>query len=248
MSNIKVTLNPAYQNVSTFVSDLHAHFEHEGVAIYDKRNKVKLFDVDGVSYVVKRYKRPYFIQRLDYTFFRPSKAIRAYKYALKMRRMGIDTPDAVACVEVYSFGIFTVGYFVSTYCGDPDMKIIKENPDEKLVEAFAGFIVRMHENGVMHGDLNLSNILYRADSDAEKGFHFTVIDTNRSRFLESPSKQQCLHNLVRVSHDRDLNRKIIGYYARMRGWNEDGCVQTVERMLDTFERRRRIKRKIKKKK
>lgn len=248
MGNIKLTINPAYDRVSAFVSNLHAIFESEGKTIYDKRNKVKMFEVDGAAFVVKRYKRPFILQRIDYTFIRQSKARRAYNYALKMRNLSIDTPEPVACVEVYKFGLFSVGYFVSTYCGDPDMKVIKENVMEDLVEAFAAFIVEMHEKGIMHGDLNLSNILYRADKDSKHGFHFTVIDTNRSHFLKSPSMRQCLRNMVRISHDRDLNKRIIGYYAKMRGWDEDECVRTVERMLDTFEKKRRIKRKIKKKK
>lgn len=248
MANIKITVNPAYASISPFLSELPFVFDQKGEMIYDKRNTVKLFKEKGTELVVKRYKRPMFHQRIDYTFIRPSKAKRAYNYALKLHRLGVDTPDAVACVEEYKFGLFRTGYFVSTRCSDPDLKILKEKYDDDLTKAFACFIAEMHEKGILHGDLNLSNILYRLDSTAPNGFHFTVIDTNRSRFVESASEHQCLRNMVRISHDRELNKHIIGHYAESRGWDKDYCVSAVERMLDAFERKRYIKRKIKKKK
>lgn len=248
MGNIKLTLNPAYDRVSAFVSNLHAIFEDEGTVIYDKRNKVKLFEIGGDTYVVKKYKRPMLHQRIDYTFIRQSKARRAYNYALRFRSLGIDTPDAVACVEVYKFGLFSVGYFVSTYCNDPDLRILREEPKDDLIEAFAHFVLSMHEKGIMHGDLNLSNILYRPDAESMKGYHFTVIDTNRSHFLKTPSKRQCLRNMVRISHVRPLNEQIVNYYAEMRGWNKEECYAAFVRMLDVFENRRRLKRKVKIKK
>jgi hypothetical protein len=54
--------------------------------------------------------------------------------------------------------------------------------------------------------------------------------------------------MVRISHIRDLNKLIIGRYAEIRGWDKDECITSVERMLDAFEKKRRIKRKIKLKK
>lgn len=248
MDNMKITVNPMFSGVDSFAMELHANFESEGEVLYDRRNKVKCFTVNGLTLVVKRYKRPFLLQRFDYTFIRKSKARRAYSYALRLKDLCIDTPEAVACVEAYKHGLFDVGYFVSTYCGDPDLKILKETPDDGLIAAFAHFLVNMHSKGVLHGDLNLSNILYRPDETEAHGYHFTVIDTNRSRFVDNPSQRQCLRNLVRVSHDRQLNERIISHYAQIRGWDQNECVRTVERMLDTFEKKRHIKRKIKNKK
>lgn len=244
MSNYKVIVNSEYMKFSKFAESLPLCFEKEGTTIYEKRNSVKLFQVGDITLVVKRYKRPMLHQRMDYTFLRKSKARRAYDYALRLCDLGIDTPKPVACVEVFRHGLFDVGYFVSTYCGDPDLKILKETPDDGLIAAFAHFLVNMHSKGVLHGDLNLSNILYKPDDTEAQGYHFTVIDTNRSRFVGNPSQRQCLRNLVRVSHDRQLNERIISHYAQIRGWDQNECVKVVNRMLDLFERKRSIKRKI----
>lgn len=248
MSNYKFIVNPKYKFYTKFVEKLPQIFETEGSIIYDGRNMVKVYEEKGEKLVVKRYKRPMLHQRIDYTFLRKSKARRAYEYALRLKELGIDTPEAIACVEEHKFGLFRTGYFVSTICTDPELKILRETPDEKLIDAFAAFVVRMHERGVLHGDLNLSNVLYRVDTNESNGYHFTVIDTNRSRFVDEPSQQQCLRNMVRISHIRELNKQIIGRYAEIRGWDKDECVATVEHMLNTFEKKRRIKRKIKLKK
>jgi tRNA A-37 threonylcarbamoyl transferase component Bud32 len=248
MSNYKFVVNPAYGQYSDFVGRLPRCFDTEGELVYEGRNIVKLFNVNGQTLVVKQYKRPLFHQRIDYTFIRKSKARRAYDYALRFLECGIDTPDAVACVEEYKYGLFRTGFFVSAYCGDPDLRVLREKPEDALIEAFAAFVVRMHEKGIMHGDLNLSNVLYREDANGIMGYHFTMIDINRSKFISVPSQRQCLRNMVRISHDRALNAKIMACYAGIRGWNKEECVAKVERMLDIFEKKRSVKRKIKFKK
>lgn len=244
MSNYKFIVNPACRDLARFVEKIPIVFDVEGQTVYEGRNTVKLFDVCGRTLVVKRYKRPFIHQRIDYTFIRKSKARRAYEYGMRIRECGIDTPEPIACVEEHKFGLFRTGYFVSSYCGDPDLRVLRENPLDNLMEAFAHFVVEMHEKGVLHGDLNLSNILYREDESESKGYHFTVIDTNRSRFVAEPSQRLCLRNMMRISHDRALNEWIVGRYADIRGWDRLECIATVERMLGAFEKRRSFKRKI----
>jgi len=245
MSNYKFIVNPAYGQYSDFVGCLPRRFDTDGETVYEGRNMVKVFVEKGQKLVVKRYKRPMLHQRFDYTFIRKSKARRAYDYALRFLQLGVDTPAPVACVEEYKFGLFRTGFFVSTYCGDPDLRVLRDNPEKQLIEAFARFIVRLHEMGIMHGDLNLSNVLYRKDSDAPLGFHFTMIDTNRSHIITTPTQRQCLRNMVRISHDRVLSELIISCYAELRGWDVTETVEKVKRMLDAFEKRRRVKRRLK---
>ena len=248
MSNYKFIVNPMCGELAKFVEELPRRFDAEGQTVYEGRNTVKLFDAGGRTLVVKRYKRPFIHQRIDYTFIRKSKARRAYDYGLRILECGIDTPQPIACVEEHKFGLFRTGYFVSSYCGDPDLRVLRENPQPDLIEAFAHFVVEMHEKGVLHGDLNLSNILYREDKSAPHNYHFTIIDTNRSHFVSDPSQRQCLRNMMRISHERVLNEQIIGMYADIRGWDRQECVGAVERMLRAFEKRRSLKRKIRFKK
>lgn len=233
----KVVVNPQYERMETFVRSIPVVFQSGGRLIYDKRNQVRLFDVDGATVAVKRFRIPYLHQRIDYTFIRPSKARRAYEYAVRLVELGISTPDPIAYIETHKYGLFYQGYFVSACCDDPDTRFLRSDYEEHddLIDAIARFIVKMHEDGFIHGDANLSNFLYHKDGD---NYHITTIDINRSHFRANPSKKACLKSLVRLTHVRPLMRKIVGRYAELRGWDVNRSVGYVEYRLTKFEHRK----------
>ena len=96
----------------------------------------------------------------------------------------------------------------------------------------------------MHGDTNLSNFLYREDKGLPLGYHITTIDINRSHFVDNPSREECIANLMRLTHVRQALRKIIGRYAELRGWDVEWAVSLAVQKLDSFERRKEMKKKI----
>lgn len=238
MAKYKFHINPKHSQLSDFVHRLPYVFDHEGTLIYDKRNKVRTFEVDGTMLVVKRYKKPMFHQRVDYTFVRPSKALRAYTFALRLEELAIATPEAIACIEEYSGGLFKQGYFVSAFNGDKSLRILQEENNRELTCALAAFVADCHKKGFMHGDTNLSNYLYHSDSSAPYGYTIATIDINRSHFKANPSKEECLANLIRMTHHREALLRIVEKYAELRGWDAGECKQTVCRMLSDFERRK----------
>ena len=96
-------------------------------------------------------------------------------------------------------------------------------------------VVMMHSKGILHGDLNLSNFLCTSTNE---GYRFSIIDTNRSRFCQGwPSRRQCVKNLVRLTHRRDLFEYLVSSYARQRGWNGQQTVSEALRELHRFEHR-----------
>ena len=248
--NYKSIINPKYVSLAKFVNELPQKFDKEGMLIYDSRNQVRVFKVDGEKIVVKRFHRPLFTQRFDYTFVRPSKAKRAYTYAHRLRELHINTPEPIACVEGYHWGLYKEGYVVSAYCGDPDARILREEWEEHdaLFKALAHFLVDMHEKGFMHGDTNLSNFLYREDPQSPTGYCITTIDINRSKFVENPTREVCIRNLMRLTHVRPALEKIVGLYAELRGWNVEWAKLLVIQKLEAFEKRRELKHKMRKKK
>lgn len=243
---MKIEINPKYEHLRSFIKSLPKVFDHSGELVYDSRNKVRIFTIEGEKIVVKRFKTPLFFQRFDYTFIRPSKARRAYIYGMRLIDLHISTPEPIAFIEVYEKGLFHQGYFISTYCGDPDMRILREEPEghDSLMLAFVHFLISMHEKGFIHGDTNLSNFLYHEDSSAEYGYQITTIDTNRSTFSPMPTKKACLKSLMRITHERHALHIIIRMYAEMRGWDQEASVQYVEDRLQTFEKKKEMKRKI----
>ena len=211
--------------------------------IYHSRNQVNIFMLSGEKIVVKRFRRPLLHQRFDYTFIRPSKAKRAYTYAMKLQALDISTPDPIACIEEYVWGLFRYGYLVTSLCCDHDVRLLREEWEEHdaLFDAVARFIVKMHEKGFLHGDTNLSNFLYHKTPE---GYHITTIDINRSHFVEHPSREECLKSLVRLTHVRPALQKLVGRYAELRGWNPQESIKAVIGMLDHFERKRELRHKM----
>lgn len=246
---MKTVINPQYPAARDFISTLPLSFEEKGELLHQGRNTVKLFHTPSGDRVVKRYKRPNLIQRIAYTFFKKSKAERAYLYSHELLSRGIRTPEGIAYIEQKRGGLIDGCYFVSTACSDRSLlPVLVKVPDydRQLADSLTAFLVELHTKGFLHGDLNLNNILYRKEPDGT--FTFTVIDTNRSTFCHAPTPRQCLENLKRVTHRRDLLQYMVEKYAALRGWDIRQSVQQVMAALDKFERQRKLKELVKFKK
>lgn len=240
------TIHSRYRHFETFIKSLPSAFATGGVTLYEGRNVVKSFTTGGVTLVVKRFKKPNIVQAIGYALYRPGKARRAYAFAAELRKRGFLTPQEVAFVEVKDKLLIGDSFFVSEECLLPPLSTLlrRVDFDRGVADDLAAEMVRMHERGVLHGDLNLTNILYERREDGH--CRFTFIDTNRSHFTDSaPGHKACIANLMRLSHDKSLLEYVIGRYAAMRGWNEKQTVGEVMASLDRFERRREMKRRIK---
>ena len=238
---MKCVIADSYQHHAPFIWQIPERFaQGEGQVVYAKRNEVRRFEHQGQVFIVKRYKRPHAFQRIVYTFFRKSKAARAYLYAREFRCRGIDTPAEIAYLETTERGLFTTGYFVCEEClwreAALDLRE-RQDFDRALGRAVMQQVVLMHSRGVLHGDLNLTNFLYQQDADGH--YRFMMIDTNRSHFTSGmPSRRQCLHNLVRLTHRRDLYEYLVGQYAELRNWSPDATCREALHLLNRFEHHR----------
>lgn len=221
----------------------------KGELLYDKRNKIRRFKLNsGEVVIVKQYKKPNLFQKLCYSTFWKNKAKKAFFFGEKLLEMGIDTPKPIAAVTYTSWlGFVERYYFASSENSHPDCLILRdgemENP-KPLANALMGFIIHLHEKGFMHGDTNLSNFLYKETKDGS--YHFSVIDTNRSRFLNRPAtEKESLANLIRLTHKRSLLCMLIRSYASQRGWNEQAAENTVLRLIEKRERKKKMLSKLK---
>ena len=97
---IKVFIDPHYEYLRPWIEGLHESFCKEGSVIYKGRNVVRKIVVAGENLIVKRYKKPNFFQRLAYSVWRKSKAVRAFLYAGRLNDMGVDSPAGIGAVEV----------------------------------------------------------------------------------------------------------------------------------------------------
>lgn len=255
-----IVVHEKYKSFENAISRIHENFEKDGVVIYDKRNTLKKFafkDDNGKELiaVVKKYGRMNMFQKLCYSTFFSSKARRAYEYALYFLEQGISTPTPVAYIEITENCLLSQCYLVTTECSLPSCSFLRYEQDEWAIEpvekdgfvdSLAEFIVSVHDKGVLHGDMNLSNILY--ERNASGGWRFSLIDINRTKFCSNPSKEKRLNNMMRLTHDRQVSIEIVSAYARVMGWNEKECSDFVIGKITAFEHRRKLKRMIFKKK
>ena len=247
-TDMKITVNPGMEHLRQFVRQLPELFPVSGEVLHDGRNQIRAFDIGGERLVVKRYKRPSAFNAVMYSFFRKSKARRAYEHALRLRGMGFDTPEPVAWSEYRKDGLIADTYFVSRRSElTPLPQTMRRFPAPDtlpVLEAFARFTVRLHEQGICHEDFNQTNILWEYDG-AAGNYRFQLIDINRMHFDDRPlSSRACMINLRRLSCPAVAFLYILDRYAETRGWDVDDTLLRGTFFRLAFGRRKQLRKRF----
>lgn len=248
MKREKVVINPKHEYLTEFIQSIPTIFDREGECIYDMRNRIKVFDIDGFKVNVKRYCIPrLFFNRVIYKLFRKPKAERAYLYAHKLQEMGFSTPTPIAYI-IHS-GIFLLdhSYLVTvqeSYKYDIGDFIGKEQidaEDRKVLRAFGKFTANLHEKGIFHSDYGAGNILFNI-VDGEP--IFSLIDINRMTFDGVSIKKGC-DNFCRLNISSEMFQIIAEAYAEVRGCDKDFIYQEIMNGRERFRSRMRSKKALK---
>ena len=258
--HMHIVINPKYRNLEEFVNKLAEKewFNNNGTVLFDGRNCIKMFEVDGIKVAVKRFGRLSLPNRIIYGRLRKSKARRAYEYAAKLNQLGINSPEEVAYIEVRKNGLMDQSYFVSLYTDYESMlqyfyqrnlSATEFSTIEPLLDALAQFLYKMHEAGVIHNDLNYTNILYNECDGNKNGgpdsFDFTIIDANRMEFHSSLSLEKRMHNLRRLNVSIPAHLYILQKYAEIIGEKPQKLQLMVLKLRYEFEHKRERTAKIK---
>jgi len=238
---MKVIINPQYNRLNSFINKIPAIFQTEGKTIYAERNVLKTFSVEGLEVVVKRYKIPHIINRIAYTFFRLTKAERAYEYALKLQKLGVETPAPIAYIEQYSCGLLTYGYFISIFEKDyVDIRDLMDGTlkNADLLKQLSLYIADFQSKGVLHLDMSPGNILYKKEEDK---YCFTLIDINRMHFLPSMSDELRYKSFKRLSENKEVLTEIARDYALASHLNESESIKEIIKYSSEFFNSRRFK-------
>lgn len=199
-----------------------------GETLHEKRNVIRRIPMSFLGkkkeMVVKRFKCPNVIQKIGYaTGISSPKAVRAYNNATILRERGFKTPTEIACLVLKSFGLVNDTYYICENTNaHPIIEVFERekgfHPD--AATAFGQFVAKMHEKGVMHHDLNNTNVLYERTN---KGWRFSLIDINRMTFTPDGSpftdKKVCFDNLTRYTGNLELTRHVYLAYLEARGWD-----------------------------
>ncbi len=224
---MNIIINPKYEEFEQFVKNIPALFEQEGELVYTARNQLKHYSVLGCDIIVKRYKIPYFLHRIIYTYFRPSKAKRAFEYALKLLKLGVDSPAPIAYIEQFKGGFLSHGYFISIY--ETEYAVIRDlmsgiDKNEILLYELSLYIADLHKKGILHLDMSPGNILYKK---VDNQYFFTLIDINRMKFRSSISKEKRFKSFKRLSENEAILTEIARIYAAASNLNETEVIEKI---------------------
>lgn len=220
-------VNPAFTHLTEFIQRIPDDFSHLGDEIYVGRNDVHLVRIHDYVLAIKYFKRLTLANRYISATFRKPKARRSYEYSQELLNKGITSPEPVAYIHCYKYGMLYKDYYVSLYTSySPVLEFLKLPviESELALKALARFIYRVHQEGVFHQDLTTRNILY---SYAGNKYDFSLIDNNRMRF-HSYTFKRGMQNLSRLSLPVETIGIVAAEYARMAKVND---VRTLNAMV-----------------
>lgn len=231
---MKIVLNPKYEFLRDFVTNLPQTFEGQGEIIYDGRNIIKVIETPSLKVNVKSFQVPNIINKFIYGSLRESKAARSYKYAGILHENGIDTPEPIAYIEEQNGIVFGRSYFVTVQEDfDGLMREFQRGTlsgRENLLQQFAQFTARMHDRKILHLDYSPGNILYKKNGDE---YRFYLVDLNRMYFGDVSMDRGC-KSFCRLWGSDEMIAYIAAEYAKARNFDVNQCVELVQKYHRSF--------------
>ena len=225
---MKIVINPTYEGLREWITQLPENFATQGEVIYDARNQIRLMQApDGTPVYVKRFHKPAFLNRIAYTCLRTPKALRAYTNAFRLQTEGIGTPAPIAYILIYHHGLLAESYLI-TACSPlkRNMYEFRHHPlngYEYIVTAFARFTAKLHDKGILHCDYSPGNILFDIRPDGTVDFE--LVDINRMRFNRPISPREGCKNLCRLWGKEDFFVLLAQEYAKARQMDISQCIR-----------------------
>mgnify|MGYP003674096968 CR=1 FL=1 len=224
---IKYAVNSSFINLKDFSLSLPDTFNHIGKVIQDHRNVIKKITNEHGSFVVKDYKGMYFFNRLGYSLFSLSKAQKSYRNSEFLNKHGIKTPQHIAWIDCYNYGLLQRSFFVSalqpfetfkqflarTPIGHPQRNLLYDN--------FLAFIIKLHTIGIYHDDFSITNVLV---IPSENGFEFSLVDLNRMSYRKSPFRKS-LQNFNKLEIPTEELYNLISGYAKNQGQSAEEAIK-----------------------
>ena len=179
---MRIRIHPDFTHYEKFIRSIPKEEYAVKEVFCNQRNTVTKVEVEGRTFVIKKYKVPTLLNRIVYTWFRKSKARRSFEYADRLLALGVETATPVAYIEERKGGFFNVGYFISEYLSYPilpEAKNLNKEERDVLENEFVEFTAHLHDIKIIHKDYNVKNIFYHKVNGK---YHFALVDINRMDF------------------------------------------------------------------
>lgn len=233
---MKVIINSAYEQIAPFIKLIPHIFDKDGKVVYEGRNTLKSYSVEGISVIVKNFKKPHLFNKLIYTFLRPTKAQRSYEYAFQLLERGVNTPAPIAYIEEKIGGLINRSYYISVY--EREFTEIREhmfgkNYDEPFLKDLVQFIAHAQQQGVLQKDLSPGNILTKKEGDKNI---FTLVDINRTEFKTELSLKEKYKNFERISESPKIIDFMAKEYAKLLSLDEEESIKQIHKYIARYSR------------
>ncbi|MFO0689260.1 MAG: lipopolysaccharide kinase InaA family protein [Myxococcota bacterium] len=161
-------------------------------------------------------------------FRSPERARRELAIWLALRRRGVDLPTPVAAIATRDAVFWRCHFAVLERSGARDgLAWLEADPDPATLRrgavAFARALRRLHDAGVVHGDLHLRNLLFeRVGADAAGGetdggaLACLFVDLDRARTLDAVPPRERLAELARLARSLEKHGLAPRVDARLR--------------------------------
>lgn len=216
MARMRIETAPGAAWIGDYMAGLHDGFDQYGSILFDGRNTIREDVVAGRRITVKRFRKDKGLKKLI-NRFRKGKAVKSFRNALRLASLGVDTPEPLAYMEVRdAMGFRKAQYYVCAYTDEEAIEDWVTDPerfDALFMTSLAKFVADLHGKGVIHKDLNNTNIRWRREGHACR---FSLIDINRMRFYDGgklPTDVR-LRNLTHFSGLTEGFRYFVRAYLR----------------------------------
>jgi tRNA A-37 threonylcarbamoyl transferase component Bud32 len=235
-------------NISIFIKN----FSSSGTLFGEgKRNKIKLFELEGNVINIKSFKKPNFINKIVYRYFRKSKAKRSFEFATYLLENAIGTPQPHAFAENFDWIGLVDSYYASEHLqADLTFRELVEIPNyperDKILRQFTRFSYLLHQKGIEFKDHSPGNTLIIKNEDGN--YDFFLVDLNRMEFHENMDFNLRMKNLSRLTPQKEMVATMSNEYAKASGESEEEIFETLWKFTADFQykfyRKKRLKKKF----
>lgn len=246
-----VIISIKFKSFQSELLDVIDSFNEKG-KLFDNRirNKIKLFEFNGFTINVKSFKKPNFINKIVYRYFRKSKARRSFEFANKLLENGIGTPQPIAFYENFDLIGLNDSYYISEHLNcDLTFRELVLQPDypewELILRKFTQFSYKLHQKGIEFKDHSPGNTLIKKNENGE--YDFYLVDLNRMEFHNTMNFTMRMKNLCRLTPHKEMIAIMSNEYAKSSQEPEQLIFETLWRYTSDFQNKFRRKKRLKKK-
>lgn len=243
---MKITLSPKYSSWKNRILEIIENFSEKGTVIKDKRNQLKLFEVEGQVVNVKSFKVPNPINKVLYKYFLKSKAQRSFENGNYLLNRGIGTPAPIAYAEEEGVLYGRSYYFSFQTPYDLTYRELIHETDypnrEEILRAFTRFTFKLHENNIEFQDHSPGNTLIQLNRGDYK---FYLVDLNRMKFKPMNFDGR-MKNFHRITSYEDMVRIMANEYSKFIPESEEEVYDRMWLYIERFQNKAKRKQKLKK--